>query len=321
MRMRFLRPTPGDALTFLFAGFLLAVTLAFPDRINGWRDAVVLYGALLAAAGGVVLLGRRPGAGALWVRLADFAPFVFVPWIFSSLGHVVHVLHLQDRDAWLIAWDHALFGVHPTVWMERWIRPWLTDLLQLAYTSYFFLPLILGTALYFRGKRDAYHEAVFTVLLGFYASFAGYLLIPAVGPRFTLAHLQTVPLDGSPLTQAIRETLDWLENNKRDVFPSGHTAIVILVLVLAYRFERRLFYPFLPLVLALVVSTVYLRYHYVVDVIAGILLAGAVLAVSPGLYRWGLKTIRGPASRSPRSRPGPPDCRSPEAGATPPGSP
>ena len=58
----------------------------------------------------------------------------------------------------------------------------------------------------------------------------------------------------------------------RDCFPSGHTEIALVVLLYAWRFERRYFCGLLPAVGLLLFSTVYLRYHYVVDVLAGALL-------------------------------------------------
>ena len=68
--------------------------------------------------------------------------------------------------------------------------------------------------------------------------------------------------------------------------PSGHTAIALLVLFLSYRYARLLFYLFCPIVAALILSTVYLRYHYVIDLFAGAALAAGCSLIGPPLYRW-----------------------------------
>ena len=68
--------------------------------------------------------------------------------------------------------------------------------------------------------------------------------------------------------------------------PSGHTAIALLVLFLSYRYARLLFYLFCPIVSALIFSTVYLRYHYVIDLFAGAALAVGCSIIGPRLYRW-----------------------------------
>ncbi len=80
-------------------------------------------------------------------------------------------------------------------------------------------------------------------------------------------------LHGIFSADTIRDTLNALERFKQDAFPSGHTAVVLLVLYYAWHYVRGLFWVFLPVVIALIFSTVYLRYHYVIDVLAGILLA------------------------------------------------
>ena len=124
------------------------------------------------------------------------------------------------------------------------------------------------------GRRAEFEEALFGIILCFYLSYLGYLLVPAVGPRFTLQHLQTSGLQAGPFITSLQEILNRLEHNKTDAFPSGHTAIALVSLIYAWKLREKLLFRLLvPVVLALLVSTVYLRYHYVIDVIAGIALA------------------------------------------------
>lgn len=213
--------------------------------------------------------GRFRIVGALHM----FYPIVFIPIIFDSFADLLPWVSPVDLDPMLIEWDLALLGAHPTVWLERFIHPWLTEILTWAYASYYFLPPLLAVALYYRRNVADFDRAVFGVVLGFYLSYIGYFVVPVIGPRFTLMHLQSTELSGVFVGDSIRETLDVLERFKQDAFPSGHTAVVLLVLFYAWQFVRGLFWVFLPVVVALVFSTVYLRYHYVVDVMAGIVVA------------------------------------------------
>jgi len=219
----------------------------------------------------------------IWLArlLHAFYPLIFILILFDSFADLLPWVSPIEQDPFLIRLDHALLGTHPTVWLERFNHPGLTEVLTWAYASYYFLPLILAVAIYRRGKTGDFDRAIFALVLCFYLSYVGYFLVPAVGPRFTLAHLQHINLPGVFLADTIRDTLNALEGFKQDAFPSGHTAIVLLVLFYAWRLARGLFWIFLPMVVALIFSTVYLRYHYVVDVLAGILLA----AVCPVLER------------------------------------
>jgi len=217
------------------------------------------------------------------IFLNDFSPVLFIVLIYLSLGDLIQYLR-PDIDPWLIRIDFFLFGVHPTVWIEKWIAPWLTDVLSFAYGTYYFLPVILIVTLYLKNRRLDFNTSIFVLTFSYYLSFIGYILFPAIGPRYTLTHLQSVPLEGSFLTDFVRDILNSMEHNKRDCMPSGHTQIVLVVLYLSYRYEKFLYYLFFPIVCGLILSTVYLRYHYVIDLCAGATLAVGCMIVAPRLY-------------------------------------
>lgn len=279
------RINPIQGLTLLFLIGLILLVLFFRDQIPLWRSLLGLY----ALGVGVLLVLKwcsdRGVMGRVGKFINDFSPVLYIILIYQSLGDLTQYLH-PDVDPQLIRIDFFLFGVHPTVWMERWIVPWLTGVLSLAYISYFFLPARLVHTLYLKNPRRDFELAVFVLLLVWYLSFLGNILWPAIGPRFTLAHLQSFPLDGSFIADFVSRLLNLLENNKRDCMPSGHTAIGLIVLFLAYRYARLLFYLFCPIVAALILSTVYLRHHYVIDLIAGAALAAGCSLIGPRLYRW-----------------------------------
>jgi len=168
--------------------------------------------------------------------------------------------------------------------------------MSLAYVSYYFLPVTLIVVLYGKDRMAEFEISVFVLTFGYYLSFVGYILFPAIGPRFTLAHLQTVPLEGSLLTDLVRDGLNALEHNKRDCMPSGHSQIVLMALYLAHRYERLLFYIFLPVICGLILSTLYLRYHYVVDLLAGGAVAVGCIVAGPLLYEWWGRAVQSGAS-------------------------
>jgi len=278
------RLAPTEGLTFLFLAGLFLLVLLFKNQIPLWRSQLLLYTLLFGLLFVLKLVPDQKGTKGIRGLLYDFSPIVFVITTYQSLGNMIQYLQ-PDIDPFLIRIDFSLFGVHPTVWMERWIKPWLTDLMSLAYISYYFLPVILILALYLKGRRDEFNQIVFILTFGYYISFIGYILFPAIGPRFTQTHLYTIPLEGSFITDFVRDTLNAIEHNKRDCMPSGHTQISLMVLFLARRYVKTLFYFFTPVVLGLILSTLYLRYHYVIDLFVGTLFALGCLLIAPRLYK------------------------------------
>lgn len=214
-----------------------------------------------------------------------FSPILFVILIYESLGDLIQYLQ-PDIDPRLIQIDFSIFGVQPTLWTQRLIVPWLTDIMSLAYISYYFIPVVFVIVLYLKNRMAELDQSIFVLAFGYYVSFIGYILFPAVGPRYAITHLYSVPLDGSFITDFVRDTLNALEHNKRDCMPSGHTQIVLIVLYLAHRYEKFLFCLLFPVVCALIASTVYLRYHYVIDLLVGATLAIGCMIFGPRLYRY-----------------------------------
>lgn len=286
------RISPVQWLTIFFLIGLSLLTLVFRGKILLWRSLLLNYLILLGLLFIFNLSSDRKVIGKAGSFLHHFSPILFVVLIYESLGDLIPYLH-PDIDPSLIRIDFFIFGVHPTLWMEQWIVPWFTDIMSFAYISYYFLPVIFIIVLYSKDKMLEFDKSIFLLGFGYYISFIGYILFPAIGPRYTLTHLYSVPLEGSFLTDFVRDVLNALEHNKRDCMPSGHTQIVLMILYLTYRYEKVLFYLFFPIVCGLILSTVYLRYHYVIDLFAGAAIAAGCLIAGLRLYRyWKVKTVR-----------------------------
>ena len=279
------RIAPVQGLTLFFLIGLVLLTLFSRGQIPLWRSLLLRYILLLGLLFVLKLSSDRRGIEKMGSLFHHFSPILFVILIYESLGDLIQYLQ-PDIDSRLIQIDFLIFGVQPTVWMEQWIVPWFTDIMSLAYLSYYFIPVVLIIVLYLKGRMMEFHRVIFVLAFGYYISFIGYILFPAVGPRYALTHLYSIPLEGSFVTDFVRDTLNALEHNKRDCMPSGHTQIVLMVLFLAHRYGRILFYIFLPIICALILSTVYLRYHYVIDLFVGMALAIGCTMVAPLLYRW-----------------------------------
>lgn len=199
------------------------------------------------------------------------AVYLFI--FFGFLNHLIPVLNPDAIDQTLIRWDHWLFGTHPTVWLQSMHHPLLTEIFQWSYLGYYFLPLTVPVGLHAAKKAYRIDEYLTIVLTAFYLCFLGNFVFPAYGPRFFLAHLHIQPLQGIWLAEAVQHTLNNMEKIQLDAFPSGHAAIIYVLIYYTFRHVRKLFWIIFPICFALLISTVYLWLHYVVDIIAGLFLA------------------------------------------------
>jgi membrane-associated phospholipid phosphatase len=283
----------------IFAFFNFGTQL---DRLQGtpgyhWKPVLWVYNVYKSFIPKSILLGvvglflyflalkkplhTFPRSVASIIRL--FLPFCIVLAIYRTLQFYIPLFNPHDQDHTLLAIDHWMFGVQPSVWLQAYIRPWLTDYMSFVYGFWFPLIFITIVLLLIR-SRLAVSEFIATALITFYIGYTTFIFVPAIGPVYTLANVYHVRLNGS-IISVIQNTIDTNITIARDCFPSLHTGISIIMLVFIYRYWRKLTFVYAPIVLSILASTIYLRAHYVIDVIAGILLSVFTSWICPKLVK------------------------------------
>lgn len=246
----------------------------------------------------VVLSGKLNGNKWFLVfRRIYVIPIVL--FLFDQVQNYIKIINPHDYDHILLAWDYEIFGVNPTEWIYQFSNPIFTEILQISYASYFIMPIILGLELHFK-NNDSFNKFAGYLLFSYYSSYLLYFIMPAIGPRFVLHDFESINLElpGLFLTDYIRFIINSGENIpidilkglsdlnpaffvNRDCMPSGHTLVTTINLICAFKFKSRFKWIFLILTILLIISTVYLRYHYVVDIFAGLILVALIFLFEP----------------------------------------
>jgi membrane-associated phospholipid phosphatase len=266
---------PSERLTVVAALTLVALTVVVRPEGAAWRlvvfTSIAVTTALLAQA------PLRPGLQFLrgWLPVAE----VIVTYLL--LQPIIENTVPWRLDATLAALDARYLPTLVDAWRNAFGRPAaLTDAVYLAYFSYYFLPITVAAVAWRRGTED-FERTVFVLLLGFYLTFLGYLLMPASGPRLPLQD-EARQLGGGVISDAVRAFLQAAETTRLDAFPSGHTTASILAAVTGTRLLGRVAAGAVwAWAAAIVFATVYIHVHYAVDVPAGLALAVVVLVVRP----------------------------------------
>lgn len=270
---------PSERLTGGALAALLGLT--FLVRPPAWPGLALAFAGMLVV---LALLARVRG-GSAWSLARDFLPVGAVLGIFLLLQPLVAGTNGHRWDAALAGADARWFGALGDRWRGAFGRPAaFTDLVYLAYASFYLLPLTVAILARRRLGPAGFEGLAFTLLLGFYLSFLGYFLWPAEGPRIPPA-LASARLGGGAVAEGVRAFLQVSERTTLDAFPSGHTALSLLAAALATRPFPRLAVLFWSWALAIVFATVYISVHYVVDVLAGALLAPLALLLSAPFAR------------------------------------
>ena len=258
--------------TTLIAVF--AENLAHPVRLAGVQmfvTALILVLCRIAARVDARAAAGRDGTPSFWFWhfWRHWYPHLFFLFCFEELGRLIHLITPDWQDVKLIAADYWLTGVHPSVWLEQFATPARNEFMQFVYLTYFAYLLIVGGVLYYRRDWRAYWSVMTYSMAGYAIGYVIAILFPIESPWFSMAGAWHAPLQGGAMTA----TINFIEHYGRvrgAAFPSEHVAGATAALWGAWRHRRWLFWVMAPLVLCMCVSTVWGRYHYVVDVFAGI---------------------------------------------------
>lgn len=251
---------------------LFAENLAHPIRLIATQACVASVILLLCRADARAAdQAERRGetfSSKFWRFWRYWYPHLFFLFCFEEMGKLVHLVSPAWQDAKLIAFDHWLTGVNLSLWLERIAHPALNEFMQFAYFTYFVYLLILGGALYYRRDAQGYWAVMTYSAIGYVFGYVISMFFPVQSPWFTFAGMWHSDLAGGPFT-ALINLIEKCGRVHGAAFPSQHVAGAIAALWGAWRHRRWLFWVFLPFILCMCVSTVYVRNHYVADVFGG----------------------------------------------------
>lgn len=286
-----------QAYLLVVAGLIL---IGHNHTVAHWQALVAahLVGVVLIHA---LLLGHasHPGSRALDF-LRHFYPIILYTGFYRETGMLNRMFVADYLDAHFIQLDQRLFGFQPCLsFMDRLPYLWISEIFYGAYFSYYLMIFGVGLALYLRDRRQFFHY-VSVASFVFYVCYLTYICLPVMGPRaffreidgFRLpdevqAYAATPTYPDSVKAGACYQLMAWVYRHFEGpgaAFPSSHVAIATVTLWFSFLYLRRIRFYHLAVVTLLCLSTVYGRYHYVIDVLAGILTTLTLVPLGNYLY-------------------------------------
>jgi membrane-associated phospholipid phosphatase len=251
---------------------------------------VVVLAAILPWLGWTLRRGAgRSGLAAVAEFFRTMLPFLMCIAVYTNLHDTVRYVNTHDIHAQLAAIEEWIFRGQPVVWAERYITRGRTELFNAFYANFYLVAPSVVIVLWATGRKVEARHVLLAVILCFYTGYVLYVIFPAAPPRlyFESLGLFKVTLRGGPITDFQRALIEMMPNHAaRAAFPSLHAGVSCVSLYYAWKYCRWFFPILLVFVIGLLVSTVYLRHHYVVDLIAGAMLLPWVVWVTPRFERW-----------------------------------
>ncbi|MBA2565639.1 MAG: inositol phosphorylceramide synthase [Gemmatimonadetes bacterium] len=275
------RPRPHEILWAGYFALTGLFVLAFGSPTSDWLPVLGAHAACVALL--LIGLPRLPERGA-WRVVRDWvlvAVFPLAYWEVALLNDLFTAGYYDREVLWL---EGALFRSQPSVVLRRML-PWrpLSEYLHFGYFAYYALGPALAVPLYVRGRVAAFRYVLTVTFAVFFVCYVCFILFPVAGPWYVFAR---------PSAESMGWVFPRLEHalleqaaSQGAAFPSSHAAAAVVIWLLAWRLDRRIFRLLSPVVPALVVGTVYGGFHYAVDALAGVLVAVAGYLAGPRIQR------------------------------------
>ncbi len=193
-------------------------------------------------------------------------------------------LFFNNIDPFLVKIETAIFGMQPSLEFSAYFSNKLfSELMYFAY--FFFYVLILSFTLYmFIKKRNHFKKVTFQLIFTSYMFYLIFCFIPSAGPQFYFTYPEN-QLPKAFFFDHVMHFIQRVAEQPTGAFPSSHVGISLIVLILSKKITPEFYSKVWPLVLILILSTVYIKAHYAIDIIAGLIIAPFILYLSEFLYQ------------------------------------
>jgi membrane-associated phospholipid phosphatase len=263
----------------------------------GWPWLVTGHLALLGLVHGLIVgEGRWRVAEKGWSFVRHYYPIPLYGLFYRETGSLNQLFQTGYLDGHFFRLEAWLWGSQPSLWlMEAWPHRWVAEILYASYFSYYLMIAGVGLALFLRDRAQFLHY-ITVVSLVFYACFVVFIFLPVVGPyvAYEPGNGGLAGLAGALPGWPERVQQAWFYQLMAFVyqhfeapggaFPSSHVAVALTTVYFTGLYLRPLRWGHRAAVLLLCIATVYGRYHYVVDVVAGVVTALVVVPLGNRLY-------------------------------------
>lgn len=207
--------------------------------------------------------------------MQDWYPLLTIPGFYIEMRALTQMVFRGYFDEKVIHWEKQVFKGMPSLSLSRHLPSLLiSEFLHFCYLLHYCLAGFLPAWFYFQNEIEIFQKIVFAETCIIHLGLLWYPFFPCAGPRYLFEKIQGKLADG--FFFKIAHTILEVGSSKGTAFPSSHVSLSMIILFLALRYDTTAFLVLLPLCSGLTLGTVYGRFHYAIDALAGFILAGIV---------------------------------------------
>ena len=259
--------------TMVLLFVILGTTLSNQLLIKEPHPYQWLLIALVVIYVGTAMLGNRFKQSPVSLLVQSALTIAVMFGLYLILATLPFDIIPYNADGLLAGIDQVMgIGIRPSLWFEQFVTEPVLNLFSFFYAV--FIPYLYFSIFLSLLGRPEYEKRIFITAfaLTYSFSFLGYLFVPARGPVVFYQDQFANPLNGGYFHQLIVTSIEQC-GGPHGAFPSLHVGASWFVCFFDLKFNRLRGLLYLPIVLGIVCATVLLRYHYVIDLVAGFFIA------------------------------------------------
>ncbi len=218
--------------------------------------------------------------------LRDWYPAALLLLAYREMGWLAPPAHSHSLERTWVLWDKFFLNELGAKALIESAGPLLPGLLEISYTLVYAMPFIALAALYAHGRRDRVDRLMFPLAASVLSAYALFPYFPSEPPRTVF------PGEDFPSYMTVFRKFNWdmlgSYGIHTSVFPSAHVSGAFSVALTLGRLlpeSKWLGRLLLALAVLIAIATVYGRYHYLADAVAGLAIALLVCGLTRRLWR------------------------------------
>jgi hypothetical protein len=238
---------------------------------------------IVAVVSALVAARFVPARGRYWPFLRYGYPVIFFTFFYADTVHYIFLIVDHWLDPALIHFEESLLGFNFTAWVAEFDSPLLLDFWMFGYAFYYILAPVAVTIMVWRNKPELFRRMNIAAAATFFVSYTMFYLFPLEGPRYAMVAVLP-PLEGIvfyPLVMSIQNA----GAIHGGCMPSSHTAVAWVVTYYLALVDRRLGAALVFISVLLSVGCFWGRFHYLTDVVVGLLIFAVAVGVTERYHR------------------------------------
>jgi membrane-associated phospholipid phosphatase len=133
-------------------------------------------------------------------------------------------------------------------------------------------------------SRQIGEQTIFVIICSFIFYYLIFIIVPVAGPQFYFVDNPGKPPEGFVFGNVLR-IIQHFGEGRTAAFPSSHVSICLMIVWACFKSANRLLWIIIPIAILLILSTIYIRAHYVVDILGAVIFTPMIYLISSRIYR------------------------------------